>query len=112
MTSGGRLALLSPAPGDTIYVTRDDGRKLTFTVDGVRDFLKAKFPTSLVYGGHGAVSELPSSGDLDAYPVIATPTRSTPSSVKSRQSGGSVQERIASKTRASMKLPLEGTVYL
>jgi sortase (surface protein transpeptidase) len=38
-------------PGDRIVVRRADGRVLTFTVDAVRDFLKARFPTTLVYGG-------------------------------------------------------------
>jgi LPXTG-site transpeptidase (sortase) family protein len=53
------LKLGDVKPGDTIYVTRADGRKLTFKVDGVRDFLKARFPTGLVYGGHGADLSLP-----------------------------------------------------
>ena len=38
-------------PGDQIVVRREDGRTLTFRVDAVRDFLKAEFPTALVYGG-------------------------------------------------------------
>ncbi len=38
-------------PGDRIAVRRADGRRVTFEVDAVRDFLKAKFPTTLVYGG-------------------------------------------------------------
>jgi LPXTG-site transpeptidase (sortase) family protein len=38
-------------PGDRIVVRRADGRVLTFHVDAVRDFLKSKFPTGLVYGG-------------------------------------------------------------
>lgn len=46
-------------PGEQIFVTRQDGRKLTFQVDAVRDFLKARFPTSLVYGGHGSDLSLP-----------------------------------------------------
>jgi LPXTG-site transpeptidase (sortase) family protein len=37
-------------PGDRVYIKRQDGRTLTFQVDAVRDYLKAKFPTSLVYG--------------------------------------------------------------
>lgn len=37
-------------PGDRIFVTRRDGRTLTFEVNAVRDFLKSKFPTTLVYG--------------------------------------------------------------
>lgn len=38
------------APGDRVLVGRADGRTLTFRVDAVRDFLKARFPTTLVYG--------------------------------------------------------------
>jgi len=38
-------------PGNTIQVTRADKTVLTFKVDAVRDFLKSKFPTQLVYGG-------------------------------------------------------------
>lgn len=38
-------------PGDRVIVHRADGRVLTFHVDAVRDFLKARFPTRLVYGG-------------------------------------------------------------
>ena len=37
-------------PGDRVYVKRQDGLTLTFQVDAVRDYLKAKFPTALVYG--------------------------------------------------------------
>jgi LPXTG-site transpeptidase (sortase) family protein len=37
-------------PGDRVLVDRADGRTLTFRVDAVRDFLKARFPTTLVYG--------------------------------------------------------------
>ena len=37
-------------PGQRIVVTRADGRRLTFTVDAVRDYLKTKFPTDVVYG--------------------------------------------------------------
>ena len=37
-------------PGDEIDVRRADGRRLTFRVDAVRDFLKSRFPTTLVYG--------------------------------------------------------------
>jgi LPXTG-site transpeptidase (sortase) family protein len=38
-------------PGDQVVVRRADGRVVTFRVDAVRDFLKARFPTRLVYGG-------------------------------------------------------------
>lgn len=37
-------------PGQRILVTRSDGTRLTFVVDGVRNYLKSKFPTRLVYG--------------------------------------------------------------
>ncbi len=37
-------------PDDQILVRRADGRMLTFHVDAVRDFLKTRFPTTLVYG--------------------------------------------------------------
>jgi hypothetical protein len=37
-------------PGQRILVTRADGKRLTFTVDAVRSYLKSKFPTSVVYG--------------------------------------------------------------
>lgn len=38
-------------PGDRVEVWRADGVRLVFTVDAVRDFLKSRFPTSIVYGG-------------------------------------------------------------
>lgn len=37
-------------PGDTVEVARDDGSRVTFTVDEVRAYPKAAFPTELVYG--------------------------------------------------------------
>lgn len=37
-------------PGDVITLTRKDGSKVQFRVDGVRSFPKTKFPTELVYG--------------------------------------------------------------
>ncbi|MGC1211029.1 MAG: class F sortase [Micromonospora sp.] len=37
-------------PGDTITVTRADGRNATFTVDAVRSYPKTSFPAELVYG--------------------------------------------------------------
>jgi LPXTG-site transpeptidase (sortase) family protein len=43
-------------PGDDVLVHRADGNMLTFRVDAVRDFLKTRFPTTLVYGG-GRLSE-------------------------------------------------------
>lgn len=37
-------------PGQRILVTRADGTRVTFTVDAVRNYLKSKFPTRVVYG--------------------------------------------------------------
>ncbi len=37
-------------PGQKILVTRADGKRLTFVVDAVRDYLKSEFPTEVVYG--------------------------------------------------------------
>ncbi len=37
-------------PGQRILVTRADGTRLTFIVDGVRNYLKSRFPTRAVYG--------------------------------------------------------------
>jgi Sortase domain len=37
-------------PGDHVVVRRADGRVLTFRVDAVRNYLKTRFPTSVVYG--------------------------------------------------------------
>ncbi len=37
-------------PGDTIEITRRDRVNVTFTVNAVRDFKKASFPTDVVYG--------------------------------------------------------------
>lgn len=37
-------------PGQQVLVTRKDGRRLTFVVDAVRDYLKSEFPTEVVYG--------------------------------------------------------------
>ncbi len=38
------------APGRRVIVTRADGSRARFIVDGVREYAKAKFPTRLVYG--------------------------------------------------------------
>jgi hypothetical protein len=38
-------------PGDKIHVTRRDGVEVVFTVNAVRDYKKASFPTAVVYGG-------------------------------------------------------------
>ncbi|MEU1753421.1 class F sortase [Micromonospora matsumotoense] len=40
-------------PGDTVRVTRADGRAVTFAVDGVGTYPKRSFPTALVYGPGG-----------------------------------------------------------
>ncbi|MGH8989112.1 MAG: class F sortase [Acidimicrobiales bacterium] len=37
-------------PGDTVAVTLSDGTVAVFTVDGVRQYPKASFPTNVVYG--------------------------------------------------------------
>nr|WP_239543541.1 class F sortase [Micromonospora terminaliae] len=44
-------------PGDTVEVTRADGRVAVFTVDGVGAYPKEHFPTERVYGG-GAEARL------------------------------------------------------
>ncbi|WSX87339.1 class F sortase [Micromonospora sp. NBC_00898] len=41
-------------PGDVVEVTRVDGRRATFTVDGVGAYPKERFPTDRVYGGDAA----------------------------------------------------------
>lgn len=38
-------------PGDQIIVYRNDGSRLVFTVNAVRDYPKSRFPTMSVYGG-------------------------------------------------------------
>jgi LPXTG-site transpeptidase (sortase) family protein len=38
-------------PGDVIRVERQDGSTMVFKVNAVRDYLKSKFPTAVVYGG-------------------------------------------------------------
>ena len=37
-------------PGNVIHVTRADGIRVTFTVNAIRDYKKATFPTEVVYG--------------------------------------------------------------
>lgn len=37
-------------PGQRVVVTRADSSRATFTIDGVREYPKAHFPTSTVYG--------------------------------------------------------------
>ncbi|WP_438941406.1 class F sortase [Micromonospora deserti] len=46
-----RLGALKP--GDTIEVLRKDGKKASFTVDGVARYPKKKLPLNLVYGHTG-----------------------------------------------------------
>jgi LPXTG-site transpeptidase (sortase) family protein len=56
-------------PGDRVYIKRQDGRRLTFEVNAVRDFLKAEFPTSRVYGSqqpNTATLRLITCSDFDA----------------------------------------------
>ncbi|MFE9689450.1 class F sortase [Micromonospora sp. NPDC005806] len=72
-------------PGDTVQVTRADGRVATFTVDGIGAYPKERFPTARVYGG-GAESRIrlitcggrfnPRTGSYpDNIVVFATATR-------------------------------------
>ncbi|MEV4483047.1 class F sortase [Micromonospora coxensis] len=51
-------------PGDTVLVTRGDGRVVTFVVDGVGAYPKRSFPTAMVYGpgGPGAALRLVTCG--------------------------------------------------
>ncbi|MEU4643135.1 class F sortase [Micromonospora sp. NPDC023814] len=37
-------------PGDTMTVTREDGQRVTFTVESVKAYPKTEFPTEQVYG--------------------------------------------------------------
>ncbi|MGA8211352.1 MAG: class F sortase [Nocardioidaceae bacterium] len=39
-------------PSDTVIVRRQDGRRVVFTVDAVRNYRKSAFPTQVVYGGN------------------------------------------------------------
>lgn len=39
-------------PGNKVHVLRGDGIEVEFTVDAVRDYKKAAFPTDKVYGGN------------------------------------------------------------
>ncbi|TDC81578.1 class F sortase [Micromonospora sp. KC606] len=45
-------------PGDTVRITRADGRVVTFAVDGVGAYPKWNFPTALVYGPGGPGASL------------------------------------------------------
>ncbi|TDC41188.1 class F sortase [Micromonospora sp. KC213] len=51
-------------PGDTVRISRADGRVVTFAVDGVGAYPKGNFPTTLVYGpgGPGAALRLVTCG--------------------------------------------------
>jgi hypothetical protein len=55
-------------PGNKITVTRKDDTRVVFTVNAVRDFPKADFPTALVYGGDvgTATLRLITCSDFDA----------------------------------------------
>lgn len=44
------LRLRDLAVGDPVVVTRHNGTKVTFTVDGVRSFRKSQFPSAATYG--------------------------------------------------------------
>lgn len=45
-------------PGEKIFVKRADRKNLAFTITAVRSYLKADFPTNLVYTSSGATPEL------------------------------------------------------
>ena len=57
-------------PGDVVRVTRTDGTIAIFTVDSVLRFVKASFPTQLVYGNtdHAALRLITCGGPFDARP--------------------------------------------
>lgn len=54
-------------PGDKVIVKRQDGTVVTFRVNAVRDFLKTRFPTKLVYGSqlHEPTLRLITCSDFD-----------------------------------------------
>ncbi|MFC8127966.1 class F sortase [Streptomyces sp. NPDC057302] len=54
--------------GDTIEVTREDGRTATFTVDRVEEYPKKKFPTLEVYKNidHAGLRLITCGGEFDA----------------------------------------------
>lgn len=60
-----RLGSLSP--GDKVLVTRRDGTVAIFTVESVRRYPKAEFPTDLVYGDtdHAALRLITCGGTFD-----------------------------------------------
>ncbi|MFE6161967.1 class F sortase [Streptomyces sp. NPDC056486] len=54
--------------GDTVEVTREDGKTATFTVDRVEEYPKKEFPTLKVYGDidHAGLRLITCGGDFDA----------------------------------------------
>lgn len=55
-------------PGQEIHVTRDDGARVTFTVDRLEQYPKEQVPTDEVYGSTGGEAELrliTCAGDFD-----------------------------------------------
>lgn len=56
------------ATGDTVEVTRDDGTVAVFTIDAVRSYKKAEFPTDEVYGNidHAGIRLITCGGAFDA----------------------------------------------
>ncbi|WP_343243698.1 class F sortase [Streptomyces sp. SID13726] len=54
--------------GDTVQVSREDGRTATFTVDRVEEYEKAKFPTLEVYKNldHAGLRLITCGGEFDA----------------------------------------------
>jgi hypothetical protein len=54
-------------PGDHVNVTRADGSVAGFTINAVRRYAKAVFPTSLVYGNtnHAALRLITCGGSFD-----------------------------------------------
>lgn len=55
-------------PGDKAFVTRTDGVRAVFRIDGVRSYPKERFPTRLVYGrtDHAALRLITCGGPFDS----------------------------------------------
>jgi sortase (surface protein transpeptidase) len=55
-------------PGDKAFVTRSDGVRAVFRIDGVRSYPKERFPTRLVYGrtDHAALRLITCGGPFDS----------------------------------------------
>ena len=55
-------------PGHKVFVTRSDGMRAVFEVDGVRSYPKEEFPTRLVYGrtDHAALRLITCGGPFDS----------------------------------------------